>query len=70
MIGPTERQGLFVVGGLAGFGTMTACAAGDLLARHIVGEALPSYAHTFHPDRYNDPEVVGHINAMTSDGQL
>ena len=70
MIGPTQCPGLYVVAGLSGFGTMTACAVGDLLARHVVGDSLPSYARNFHPDRYSDPTVVLEINAMVSDGQL
>lgn len=44
LIGPMNDSGAFVVGGLSGFGSMSACAAGKLAAAHISGASLPTYA--------------------------
>ena len=71
IIGPLEEyEGLFTVAALSGYGTMTACAAGDLVARWMSGESLPEYARHFHRNRYSDPEIMAEINAIESDGQL
>ncbi len=70
MIGPLDNSGLFAVAALSGYGTMTACAAGDLCARYIAGENLPTYAKNFHPNRYANAAVMNEINSLRSDGQL
>lgn len=70
LIGPTSQPGMFVVGGLAGFGTMTACAAGDLVARHVVGAELPGHARHMSPQRYRDADIVAELASPSSDGQL
>ncbi len=70
LIGPTELDGLYTVAGLSGFGTMVACAAGDLLARHVVGHSLPDHAPYFAPTRYGDPAIRQEMAAATADGQL
>lgn len=43
LIGQTEMDNVYVVGALAGFGTMTACAAGELCAKAVLGETVPWY---------------------------
>jgi sarcosine oxidase, subunit beta len=53
LIGPLEVEGVFVVGGLAGFGSMMACAAGELAAAWILGDAPPRWATDFHPARFD-----------------
>lgn len=70
LIGPLDDSGLFAVAALSGYGTMTACAAGDLCARYMVGENLPAYARNFHPNRYANASVMTEINSLRSDGQL
>jgi glycine/D-amino acid oxidase-like deaminating enzyme len=71
LIGPTEVPGVFLVGALAGFGTMSACAAGELCSQHLLAlPDLPSYARSFHPLRYQDPEMVKAMAQENSDGQL
>ena len=62
LIGPLGPEGLFTIGALAGYGTMTACAAGELCAQWMTGSDLPHYAHDFHPNR--------EISVVTEDGQL
>ena len=70
LIGPTKLNNVYVIGALAGFGTMTACAAGELCAHYIFEQELPDYAPHFHPIRYENPTIVEAINNLSSDGQL
>ena len=55
LIGPLKIPGAFVCGAFSGFGIMSACGAGELLARHITKSDLPDYADAFLPSRYEDP---------------
>ncbi len=70
LIGPLEHEGLFAVAALSGYGTMCACAAGELGADWMMGGSLPDYARNFHPDRYNDETILAEIDGLESDGQL
>jgi len=70
LIGPTALENVFVVGALAGFGTMAACAAGELCAFYLTEKALPVYAPYFHPNRNENPEIRKEIAALSGDGQL
>lgn len=54
LVGPLPVSGVYVIGALSGFGIMAALAAGELLAAHITGGELPSYAPAFAPSRYDD----------------
>jgi len=40
-------KGAFVFGGISGFGIMSSCAGGELIAQKILGHPLPSYAGLF-----------------------
>jgi glycine/D-amino acid oxidase-like deaminating enzyme len=55
LVGPLPVTGAFVTGALSGFGLMSAHAAGELVAAHVTGGALPDYARWFLPSRYDDP---------------
>ncbi len=70
LIGPLGTKGAFTVAALAGFGTMAACAAGELCTAWMTGAALPDYARHFHPNRYSDPDIMAEISQIESDGQL
>ncbi len=70
LIGPLPLENLYTVAGLSGFGTMTACAAGELCAQHMSGHSLPQYQRNFHPNRYEDEPMVAEMAALGSDGQL
>ena len=70
LIGPLEVDGSFAVAALSGFGTMAACAAGELCAAWMTDKPLPAYASHFHPNRYSDPEIMAEISQIESDGQL
>ena len=70
LIGELEK-GVHVIGALAGYGTMTACAAGELCADIIFGATeLPGYASWFSPRRYGDEQMMMDISSRGSDGQL
>ena len=70
LIGPCGPEGFHVVAGMSGFGVMAASGAGDLVARHITGQALPDYSEAFLLTRYDDPAYVADIEALEDSGQL
>jgi hypothetical protein len=49
---------------------MAACAAGELLGLHVTGGPLPSYAHAFALERYQDPAYRALFEAQADSGQL
>ena len=70
LIGPLPVEGAFLLGALSGFGIMAACAAGELLAAHVTGGQLPSYAGWFLLERYQDPEYRKLLDSWDESGQL
>lgn len=70
LIGPLPVKGAYLIGALSGFGLMSACGAGDLLAAHITGDELPPYAPAFTLERYDDPAYRREIENWETDGQL
>ena len=64
LIGPAGPHGSFVVGALSGFGTMAACAAGNLAAALATGGAVPDYAPLLGLARYDDPAFVAHLRTI------
>ncbi len=58
------------IGALAGYGLMASLAAGELLAAHVGGTALPAYAPYFHPDRYARPEYQKLLTDIADANQL
>lgn len=70
LIGPLQKQGLFTISALSGYGTMAACSAGELCATWMVAGELPDYAPYFHPGRHSDAALMAEINKVGSDGQL
>ena len=70
LIGPLPVEGAFVVGALSGFGIMAAPAAGELLAAHVAGDSLPSYAPAFLLSRYADPTYQKLLELWDDTGQL
>jgi glycine/D-amino acid oxidase-like deaminating enzyme len=61
LVGPTPVEGAYLIGAVSGYGIMAACAAGELLAAHVVGSPLPSYADAFCLARYEDPAYVSKL---------
>lgn len=70
IIGTLPVEGSYVIGALSGYGIMSACAAGDLLAAYITGGTLPSYASAFALSRYNDSEYTKDLERWSESGQL
>jgi len=70
LIGPLPVEGAYVIGVLSGFGIMAACAAGELLAAHLTGSALPPYAPWFALERYEAPAYQSLLEKWGESGQL
>lgn len=70
LVGEMEIENTFVVGALSGFGTMSACAAGELCASWVLGGEKPHYASALSFDRYNNQELMAEMNALSSKGIL
>ena len=70
LIGPLPAEGAYLIGALSGFGIMAACAAGELLAAHVTGSKLPSYAPWFLLERYRDPAYQKLLAEWDASGQL
>ena len=66
LIGRMPVDGSFVVGAMSGFGTMAACAAGDLCARWVMDIEKPDYAFALSLDRYTDLDLMRQINTLSS----
>lgn len=69
LIGPVGPDGSYVVGALSGYGIMAAPAAGELAARHVVGQDLPSFSDAMLPVRFDDPAYL-EVFAGRDPGQL
>jgi glycine/D-amino acid oxidase-like deaminating enzyme len=70
LVGPTDVEGAYVIGALSGYGIMSACGAGELLASHITGADLPSYAPAFQLSRYADSDYTKKLESRSESGQL
>jgi len=70
LAGPLPVQGAYVIGAVSGYGIMSACAAGELLASHVAGNNLPSYAPAFSIARYDEPEYQKELEDWGESGQL
>lgn len=70
LVGPSPVEGAFLMGAFSGFGIMTACAAGELLAAHVTGAELPPYAGAFTLERYDDPGYLAQFADTSSSGQI
>ena len=71
LVGATTMKNVFVNGAFAGYGTMGACAAGELCASHLFEEKdLPDYANYLDPARYENERIIKEMAALNSDGQL
>jgi glycine/D-amino acid oxidase-like deaminating enzyme len=70
LVGPLPVEGAYVTGAVSGYGIMSACGVGELLASHITGTDLPEYANEFQPSRYEDPEYMKRLETWTDSGQL
>jgi sarcosine oxidase, subunit beta len=70
LIGPLPVEGAYIGAALSGYGLMAAPAAAELLAAHVTGASLPSYASSFLLDRYADPAYQALLANWGATGQL
>jgi glycine/D-amino acid oxidase-like deaminating enzyme len=70
LVGPVGIAGAYVIGALSGYGIMSACGAGELLAAHLTGADLPGYAPAFQLSRYEDIDYTKKIEQWSETGQL
>lgn len=70
LIGSLPVDGAFILGALSGYGLMAATGAGELLAAHVTGGALPPYAPAFELQRYEDPAYLRQIEGWRGSAQL
>ncbi|HJR82139.1 MAG TPA: FAD-dependent oxidoreductase [Anaerolineales bacterium] len=70
LVGPMGVDGAYVVGALSGYGIMSACGVGSLLASHVTGADLPWYAPAFELARYKDPAYQKKLENWGDSGQL
>ena len=70
LVGSMGVGGAYVIGALSGYGIMSACGAGELLAAHVTDGQLPAYASAFLLSRYDDREYTQQLEHWTESGQL
>ena len=70
LIGPARTPGVFIATALSGYGTMAACAAGDLCARAIMSAPAPDFVGPLSLARYDDAPLMAELLAMQSRGVL
>ena len=64
LIGETEVEGFYINGAMSGFGTMAACAAGELCAQWVLNEELPNYAHDLSLKRYKNSSLIEELKSF------
>lgn len=62
LIGPMGPEGAFMNAALSGYGTMAACASGELCAAWTAGGELPGYARNFSLARYDDAVLMADLH--------
>ena len=70
LIGPLGVENAFVAGAMSGFGTMAACAAGELTARWVLDEPLPEHAAALSLRRHDDAALMAELRGSRSRGVL
>lgn len=70
LIGAARTQGVFLTTALSGYGTMSACAAGDLCARAVVNAPVPSFAGVLSLARYENTALMNELESAESRGLL
>jgi len=62
LIGKTDVEGFYLNGAMSGFGTMAACAGGELCAQSILDLELPEYSSVLSLERYKDLEFMDDLS--------
>jgi glycine/D-amino acid oxidase-like deaminating enzyme len=63
LIGPLEVPGAYIAGAMSGFGTMAACAAGEICARWVLGAVPTADEIALSPRRYDDATVMAGLRS-------
>lgn len=58
LIGPMATPGTYIAGALSGYGSMGACAAGDLCAAWVMGAPVPAWARSLSFERHGDAALM------------
>lgn len=61
LVGPMGPDGAYMNCAMSGFGTMAACAAGELCAAWMTGAELPTYGEGFSLARYDQPDLMARL---------
>ena len=70
LVGPLLIEGAYVIGAVSGYGIMSACAAGELLAHHVTGIGLLEYAPALLLSRYRNAEYLKGLESLEDSGEL
>jgi glycine/D-amino acid oxidase-like deaminating enzyme len=70
LIGATSAPGYFIATAMSGFGSMAACAAGELAACYLTGGPLPDYAEALSLQRSDNQTLMREIQELDSKGIL
>lgn len=70
LVSPTDKEGMFVVGALSGFGTMAACGAGELCSQLVAESPTPAYAEDLSLKRYENHALMKELQELNSKGIL
>lgn len=70
LVGPSNTPGVFLAAALSGYGTMSACAVGDICARSIAGAPSPDFARLLSLTRYQRQDLMAELKQTTSRGLL
>jgi glycine/D-amino acid oxidase-like deaminating enzyme len=70
LVGPSLTPGVFLAAALSGYGTMSACAAGDICARFVVGAPTPKFAKSLTVARYKEQDLMTALQGTQSRGLL
>jgi glycine/D-amino acid oxidase-like deaminating enzyme len=70
LIGPMGIEDAYMVGAMSGFGTMAACASGELCATWVGQGDLPDYAEQLSLQRYANTALMAQLTAQKDRGLL
>jgi sarcosine oxidase, subunit beta len=70
LVGPLPVGGAYVIGAASGYGIMSACGLGELLAQHVTGNTLPRHANALLPSRYEDKDYLKEMEKLKDNGEL
>ena len=64
LIGRMRSPGAFIAGALSGYGSMAACAAGQLCAAWVTDSPRPAYAGLLSSERHSDAALIAELVAL------